>query len=348
MYFCLIGNLCERLNASSKIVFMAYISPRCCKKLFTGLFVLMLFLSSDGYGQGRMAVADYIATYRHIAIQEMRKHGIPASIKLAQGILESGFGNSELAVNANNHFGIKCHGWPGRGYLYDDDAPRECFRLYDDPVQSWLDHSQFLLTRPRYAFLFELDPLDYESWAYGLRMAGYATNPNYPQHLIRVIEEHGLTVYDRMAMDLTAELPPLPGANNGVSHNRRTAQEDFNPVAFQGPREEIRVNRIRAVTARPGDTPGSLANELGIRTWQIVRYNELEGDRQIKPGQNIFLQPKRRRGPVSHHVARQGETMYDISQLYGIRLDQLYRRNAMEQGEQPVTGQRVLLRGRLR
>jgi LysM repeat protein len=327
---------------------MAYNLKPIYKKLFTALFVFIVFFPSDTKAQGRTSIAEYIGTYRNIAIQEMRKYGIPASIKLAQGILESGFGNSELAVNANNHFGIKCHGWPGPGYLYDDDARDECFRRYDDPVQSWLDHSQFLLTRPRYAFLFELDPLDYESWAYGLRMAGYATNPNYPQKLIRVIEEHGLAVYDRMAMDLTAELPPLPGANNSIGQTGRRTSEDFVPVAFQGPREEARVNRIRTVTARPGDTPGSIASELGMWTWQIVRYNELEEDRQIRAGQNIFLQPKRRRGPVSHHVARQGETMYDISQLYGVRLDQLYRRNAMEDGEQPVPGQRVLLRGRIR
>lgn len=318
------------------------------KKLFTSLFVWLIFFPSDGNAQGRTSIAEYIGTYRNIAIQEMRSHGIPASIKLAQGILESGFGNSELAVNANNHFGIKCHGWPGPGYLYDDDARDECFRKYEDPVQSWLDHSQFLLTRPRYAFLFELDPMDYESWAYGLRMAGYATNPNYPQKLIRVIEEHDLAIYDRIALNQTAELPALPGTANGNARSARPASGDFAPVAFQGPREETRVNRIRTVVARPGDTAASLANELGMWTWQIVRYNELEEGREIRPGQNVFLQPKRRRGPVSHHVARQGETMYGISQLYGIRLDQLYRRNAMEDGEQPVIGQRILLRGRIR
>lgn len=327
---------------------MGYKSNRIHKKLFTGLFVLLVFLSSDGYAQGNTTISEYILAYRHIAMQEMRKFGIPASIKLGQGILESGFGNSELALNANNHFGIKCHGWPGRGYLYDDDARNECFRLYDDPVLSYLDHSQFLLTRPRYAFLFELDPLDYESWAYGLRMAGYATNPNYPQKLIRIIEENALSQYDQMAMDLSADLTSLPGAGNSIRHTNQRTADDFAPVTFQGPREEFRINRIRTVAARRGDTPESLAAELDVRKWQIVRYNELEGGREITPGQYIFLQPKRRRGPIPHHVAGQGETMYDISQQYGIRLDQLYRRNAMEEGEQPVAGQKVLLRGRIR
>ena len=301
-----------------------------------------------GMAQAGMTLQQYIETYRTVAMEEMRRHGIPASIKLAQGILESGFGNSELAVNANNHFGIKCHGWPGRGYRYDDDAPNECFRLYDNPMQSYLDHSQFLLTRPRYAFLFDLDPLDYRAWAHGLRRAGYATNPNYPAKLIRVIREHNLARYDRWAMDLTAELPPSPAAIRHDSLVTATAVTPGNMEnAAPGPRHVAMNNRIRYVVARRGDTPQSLADELGVRRWQIVRYNELD-DREILPGQFIYLQPKRRRGAIGHHIVRERETMYIISQQYGIRLDQLYRRNAMEPGEEPVPGQRLLLRGRVR
>lgn len=299
--------------------------------------------------QPQMTITEYIETYRTIAMQEMRRYGVPASIKLAQGILESGFGNSELAINANNHFGIKCHGWYGPGYLYDDDARDECFRLYKNPVESYLDHTQFLRSRPRYAFLFDMNPLDYKAWAHGLRTAGYATNPNYPAKLIRVIEEHNLANYDRWAMDLTADLPPSLLSINGyamldVDSLRRT---EFAPVDL-GPRVESRNNRIRYVVARRGDTPESVARELDMRPWQIIRYNELKDGQQILTGQFIYLQPKRRRGAFNHHDVKTEETMYIISQKYGITMDQLYRRNAMEPGEEPLPGQRLLLRGRVR
>jgi LysM repeat protein len=299
--------------------------------------------------QSPMTIGGYIETYRTIAMQEMRRYGVPASIKLAQGILESGFGNSELALKANNHFGIKCHGWNGPGYLYDDDARDECFRKYNDPVESFLDHTHFLRSRPRYAFLFDLDPRDYKAWAYGLRTAGYATNPNYPAKLIRVIEEHNLAEYDRWALDLTADLPPSVLSIEGYAmvDGDSLRSSDFFPVLI-GPRVESTNNRIRYVVARRGDTPESLAREFDMRPWQIIRYNEMEDGQQILAGQFIYLQPKRRRGTFDYHDVRTGETMYLISQQYGIRLDQLYRRNAMEPGEKPVPGQRLLLRGRVR
>jgi LysM repeat protein len=314
-----------------------------------GTIFFSISLPKVSASQSPMTIGDYIETYSIIAMQEMRRYGVPASIKLAQGILESGFGNSELALYANNHFGIKCHGWNGPGYLYDDDALDECFRKYNNPVESFLDHTQFLRSRPRYAFLFDLDPTDYSAWAHGLRTAGYATNPNYPAKLIRVIEEHNLAAYDRWALDLTADLPPGVQSLEGYAFIiedslRRT---DFAPVNL-GPRVESTNNRVRYVIARRGDTPESLAREFDMRPWQIIRYNELENGQQILAGQFIYLQPKRRRGAFDYHDVITGETMYIISQQYGIRLDQLYRRNAMEPGEQPVPGHRLLLRGRVR
>lgn len=318
---------------------------RICLLIFLSLFPASGLL----FAQRGMTLPQYIETYRTVAMQEMRRNGIPASIKLAQGILESGFGNSELAVRANNHFGIKCHGWPGRGYRYDDDAPRECFRLYDNPIQSYLDHSDFLLSRERYDFLFDLNPMDYRAWAHGLRRAGYATNPNYPAKLIRIIEEHDLTRFDRWAMDLAAELPPGP---SGIRADSVATGMAVRPgemeTSASGPRHIARNNRIKYVVARRGDTPASLAEELPIRRWQVIKYNELADDQEILPGQFIYLQPKRRRGTTGHHIVRERETMYIISQQYGIKLDQLYRRNAMEPGEEPVHGQRLLLRGRIR
>ncbi len=317
------------------------------KKYLGIILILAGLLPLRLYAQQRITISEFIETYRALAIQEMRQHGIPASIKLAQGILESAFGNSELAVNANNHFGIKCHGWPGRGYLYDDDEKGECFRMYNDPVESWLDHSQFLRTRPRYAFLFQLDPLDYRAWAHGLRSAGYATNPNYPEHLIRIIEEHQLHQYDRWGMNVAAELPAgriSPNNRSGVSA-QRTEEPTF---AVTGPRQELSNNRIRYIIARPGDTPESLAAELGYWAWQIRRYNELEDGRELRPGQMVYLQPKRRRGSQNTHQATPGESMYDISQKYGIRLQNLYQRNQMTPPQEPRAGQVLLLRGRMR
>jgi len=313
--------------------------------LFT-LYALVFFpLKASPNG---VTLQEFIEKYSPVAMEEMRRHGIPASIKLAQGILESGFGNSELAVNANNHFGIKCHGWGGGSYLYDDDARNECFRLYDDPKQSWLDHSQFLLTRPRYAFLFELDIMDYKGWARGLRKAGYATNPRYPQLLTRIIEEHRLTRFDQKAMDMSAQRPANMPRSSSEGNLHTGKREDFAPVPAPGPRKERNNNRIRYVYAREGDTPESLAEELDMWTWQITRYNELEDGRQIRPGQIVYLQPKRRRGEESYHITRRGETMYDISQQYGVRLRHLYRRNVLEPGEEPKPGQKILLRGRAR
>ena len=165
------------------------------------LFLFIICFSPMLHAQQGTSIEEYIQRYKHIAMAEMRTSGIPASIKMAQAILESGFGNSELAVNANNHFGIKCHGWPGLTYTFTDDEPDECFRRYSDPIDSFYDHTEFLTGRPRYAFLFDLDIMDYKAWAHGLSQAGYATNPRYPEQLINLIRRENLYRLDRKAMD---------------------------------------------------------------------------------------------------------------------------------------------------
>ncbi|MBW6496889.1 MAG: glucosaminidase domain-containing protein [Bacteroidales bacterium] len=331
---------------------MRYSIKAFLKRLFVFTVLFCLILPGYADGQRRITREEYIETYRDIAIEEMRTNGIPASIKLAQGILESGFGNSELATRANNHFGIKCNGWTGRSVLQDDDAKNECFRAYNDPVESWRDHSQFLLTRPWYAPLFKLDPTDYKAWAHGLRRAGYATNPRYAQLLIRVIEENNLSQYDKMAMNMLAELPASPNLRNASSRPARPARtqtvEDFAPVSFEAVRTVQTNNRVKYILARQGDTPERIAEEMSMRAWQIERYNELENGRTIKPGQIVYLQPKRKQAVKAVHVAQPGETMYDISQQHGIRLDQLLSRNNMQEWQQPQPGQKILLKGRAR
>ncbi|MEE4177877.1 MAG: glucosaminidase domain-containing protein [Bacteroides sp.] len=331
---------------------MRYPTKALFQKLFVFSILFCLLFGAHAEGQRSMTRDEYIATYRDIAIDEMRRNGIPASIKLAQGILESGFGNSELARIANNHFGIKCNGWTGRTMHQDDDRKNECFRAYEDPFDSYRDHSQFLRTRPWYASLFELDPTDYKAWAYGLRRAGYATNPRYAQLLIRVIEENDLSQYDKMALSMVNQLPEVPNLRTAGSRPASPAPtqtaEDFAPLTFETYRVIKTNNRIKYVEARPGDTPESLAQELDIRPWQILRYNELEEGQQIKPGQILYLQPKRKQGAKATHIVQPGETMYDISQLHGIRLDHLLSRNNMEDWQQPAVGQKILLRGRAR
>jgi len=324
------------------------------KFVFT-LFLYLLLVQITFASGPRFTIRQYIDTFSGIAIEEMQLHGIPASIKLAQGILESGFGNSKLARYANNHFGIKCHGWQGRYMLRDDDKPNECFRAYDSALESFRDHSQFLRTRPWYAPLFRLQITDYEGWAHGLQRAGYATNPRYAEKLIRIIREHGLARFDSIGLGLIPPQAPLH-APQPVAQTMQNQQAP--PIAAQTARTAIgnditptRVvksnNRIRFIIAFEGDTPESIAKEMGMRTWQIVRYNELDGGRTIVPGQIIYLQPKRRRGVNAFHIVRPGETLYDISQQHGIQMRFLKERNNLEPWQTLTVGQKLLLKGRV-
>ncbi len=309
------------------------------KKLLLSLFLLHASL----FAQENISLPEYIETYKHIAMAEMRESGIPASIKLAQAILESGFGNGELAVYANNHFGIKCHGWQGMTYYYDDDEPGECFRKYTDPVQSFLDHSEFLSTRPWYATLFELEPDDYVAWAHGLKEAGYATNPQYAHKLIRIINEHELDRFDRKAFDPGYLAAEHLYADRPDEKEKMLAEqtEDISPEEDQ--RRILIYNRIKYVIAGEGDTPRSLARELDMRPRQIINYNNLDGPEPFEAGQRVYLQPKRRKGGEAYHIVSQGDTMEEISQRYGIRIENLYRRNDMTYGMEPEPGQKILL-----
>lgn len=324
-------------------------------KNISKVFILMLFSLvnfhsgkiSGAFAQQQMSLEQYIETYKDIAMEEMRRYGIPASIKLAQGILESGFGNSDLAVIGNNHFGIKCNGWEGRTFHKDDDDWDECFRAYDDPLQSFRDHSEFLTTRERYYSLFELDITDYRGWARGLRQAGYATNPRYPDLLIGVIERNSLYEYDKQVVVSLASRNPadITSRPAGITRQQNTTQQS----QVSSPDREIHTNnRVKYVYARAEDTPESIAEEMGMWPREIYRYNEMESSGMLKPGQIVYLQPKRRSSSEQYHFVKSGETMYEISQQYGVRLNSLYRRNNMEEGQEPKTGQRIYLRGRAR
>ncbi len=299
--------------------------------------LIFVFQSVAVIAQTDTAYLSYIRKWSDAAVSEMNYSKIPASIIMAQALHESRFGTSELAVKANNHFGIKCQtGWSGKTYKYQDDDANNCFRLYDSVAQSYRDHSDFLLTRPRYAALFQLDPNDYVGWAKGLKQAGYATNPNYASILIKLVEDYKLYQLD----------------------NKRTVVEPMNSISDvqipnnipNGTAPELRAghrNRIKYVVAQRGDNVESLTKKLDLLGWQIRRYNEIPRNKDIKPGQVVFLQPKRRQAEPGYtlHTVEKGETMYSISQNYGIQMKWLYKRNGMKIGTQPKVGQQIWLRG---
>ncbi|MFA5815132.1 MAG: glucosaminidase domain-containing protein [Bacteroidales bacterium] len=302
------------------------------------VFILVLAIQSViAFPQTDSAHWNYISKYSQTAIAEMYYSKIPASITMAQALHESRYGTSELAVKANNHFGIKCQTeWTGKRYTYKDDDSNTCFRLYDSAAESFRDHSNFLMTRPRYAFLFDLNPADYAAWAHGLKKAGYATNPNYAYILIKLIEDYKLFLLDTMQ--------PVVEPMNSITDNPipNSVREAVAPEP-----KVFHRNRIDFMVTRPGDNIKKLTAELYLLNWEIRKYNEIPKDQDVRPGQVIYLQPKRRQAETGYtfHPAEKGESMYSIAQLYGIKLKWLYKRNHMKQGTQPKAGQEIWLRG---
>ena len=270
---------------------------------------------------------EYIETYKAIAISEMHRTGIPASITLAQGCLESQYGNSTLATKANNHFGIKCHDWKGDTYyIIDDDKDKDgnliksCFRVYKNADESYLDHSEFLTGRSRYAALFDLRSTDYEGWAKGLRKAGYATNPKYADILINIIERYELYDYDRIKQEKL------------LVKERLTKPEVFE------------INGIPAIAYDGNMTLREIRDQYFTAEWQIFRYNDFDRKQPLKKGMIIYLKPKRRKSKsLDVHVVEEGETMQYISQLRGVKLKRLYKLNKMEADEQPKAGEKLSL-----
>lgn len=279
----------------------------------------------------RYSRQEYIERWKEEAIHQMNAYGIPASITLAQGILESADGNSPLAKYANNHFGIKCHDWKGETFIQDDDRNNECFRKYDNAEESYTDHSLFLKNRDRYASLFDLSPTDYKGWAHGLKKAGYATNPQYAYLLIQVIEENNLSQYDKEP--LFAHKPLKPQAKPVTTE-----------VSFKKHEVKVHDNNIRFIIAKNGDTPFKIAKEFEMGLWQIYKYNDLNKNDKIKEGDVVYLQPKRSKAKFEFHMTESGDTMKKISQLYGVKLKKLYKRNGIKYSEEPKTGTIIYLR----
>ena len=309
--------------------------------------LLLCFVFCGLSAQERITRQEYIERYKAIAIRQMVEYGIPASITLAQACLESGDGNSTLAIEGNNHFGIKCHGWQGARIHHDDDQLQECFRKYDKVEDSYRDHSEFLRYRDRYAFLFELDPKDYRGWAYGMKKAGYATAPEYAQRLIAIIEANNLSQYDAPAEE-NPEVEALPTPITAEKSVRITPDKGSPLYRISLARQVYSRNGVTYILAEGYDTYETLAKEFRLFRRELLRFNDMREEIPIVAGQVIYLEKKRTRSAkfLEMHVAEEGETMYDLSQRYAVRLRNLYMYNGMKEGEEPVPGQKIYLQPR--
>jgi LysM repeat protein len=286
-------------------------------RYFIGLS--FFWFSSVSLAQGKYTVEEYIETWKDVAVQQMVDHGIPASITLSQGILESSFGNSYLARKGNNHFGIKCHDWSGATIRKDDDKKNECFRKYKDARESYEDHSKFLTGRTRYEELFQLEVTDYQAWAKGLKKAGYATNPKYDRLLIDLIERHNLAQYDQQGVLIEPEVK-----------NEKKPELLAQVPTVQKREVKVNQNRTRFVVAQEGDTFYRLAKEFGLTLRQLNNYNDFpKGKDVLAPGDIVYVMQKPSRSKKGHQKISISEEMelWQVSQQYGIKLKSLMQRN---------------------
>lgn len=348
------------------------------RKLFILIFLpFSIFVFGQNKNSQYLA---YIEQYKDIAIKEMQNYGIPASITLAQGLLESGAGKSELTIESNNHFGIKCQkNWTGATVYYDDDQKHECFRKYNAAIESYEDHSQFLKKNPRYASLFTLDVKDYKGWANGLKQAGYATNPNYAPLLIKIIEDYGLSEYDSgkvskdknekagkgKSSDKTMETPKKKRSLWEIIFGRRKNKKEDQPkdkpknspsekekkdTAFIAEIPAYRthvvkkINGVKYVEVLQGDTYESIAEEFDMFEKELLKANELQYGSSPQPGDKVYLSKKKRKGDEDTYKVQEGETMYQISQKKGIKVRDLYRLNDLVYGKQVNAGDVIKLR----
>ncbi len=321
---------------------------------YASLVALLLVSAYAVEAQDRTTKEQYIEQYKQLAIDDMEKYGIPASIKMAQALLESDAGNSRLARVANNHFGIKCKkDWTGETIHHDDDAPQECFRKYPSAEQSFHDHSEFLDRSPRYQGLFELDPLDYKAWAYGLKAAGYATNPKYPELLIKLIEDNRLYLLDKgeALVAVTPEPEPAPvvapaPAEEPVTLPKVDVDNYVLALHNRGGYDIYLNNGCEFVIAAEGDDINSLSQSLGISVKRLRKMNDLGAEGNFEGGDAVYIKPKAKRSENGHllHTVREGESLHTISQIYGIRMRKLAALNHLTDDGRIFAGQQLKLR----
>lgn len=355
-------------------------------KLF-GVLIIVL-VTHSAFGQ-RITIEQYISMYKDLAMAEMQRTGVPASITLAQGILETENGNSELVKKSNNHFGIKCkEDWTGPTVSHTDDAPWECFRKYSSAEESYRDHSNFLRTRKYYASLFNIDPMDYKAWAYGLKKAGYATNPQYAQQLINYIETYNLQQYSLIAMGkmpkqdemfaktestvqpvaqttatmknetntavVTKEpvqekaIKTIPDAPAVVAESENTTTVAAAPAKKKAvyPSGIFKINETKVIYAAKGTSLLAIAEQNAIPLNYLLDFNDLKNKDILEDGQLIYLQRKRRQGNGEAHIVKEDETLYDIAQAEGIRLEALLQYNLLSNPSQLIEpGEKLNLQG---
>ena len=313
-------------------------------------FLLMAAIVQVGfmYAQ-KLTPEQYIDSHKELAIREMKRMGVPAAIKLAQGLLETESGNSALLKKSNNHFGIKCKSnWSGRGVSHDDDALGECFRTYNSAEESYRDHSNFLRGSERYAFLFNLDPADYKGWAYGLKKAGYATNPRYPEQLINSIEKYNLQQYsltaagdvpnfDKSQFKDDPEVPFIYAEDTVKTLPKASG-------SHSGRESVLKNNHTRCIQAMRGTSLLAIATRFDIPLVKLLEYNDLTRDGLLEKDQLIYLDKKPLQGSVAEHITLEGESLYDVAQQQGVQLESLAAYNQLGMHTSIAAGTRLLLR----
>jgi LysM repeat protein len=318
------------------------------KKLRVALLFLAAACSQSLFAQSKTQIEAYIEKFKDIAMAEMARTGVPAAITLAQGIHETGAGTSDLVLKSNNHFGIKCKTeWEGEKVYHDDDARGECFRKYDDPFVSYKDHSDFLRNRPYYASLFKLDPTDFEGWAFGLKKAGYATNPKYPQILIKLIRDYNLQDYTLIVLGKKERNENEPAWTKAATDDSqiitaKNTQTTTTRPAY--PAGVFTINDTKVIFISKGTSYLKVAEEQDISLGRLLEFNDLQDGDVAKEDGLLFLQRKRKHGASETHVVAAGETLYQIAQAEGIRLESLLQYNFLTANVQVQAGEKLYLK----
>ncbi len=334
------------------------------------IFVFVLLLGFEkSQAQDPAIIREYISAYKDLAIEEMQRTGVPAAIKLAQGIHETTAGTSPLVLRSNNHFGIKCKSnWKGQSVKHTDDAPNECFRKYDNPIDSYKDHSDFLKSNARYGSLFALDPSDYSGWAHGLKKAGYATNPKYPLILVKLIETYNLQDYTLIALGKISskeeevaavstrkkeEVVVMNEKSEAVAIVEEVGQEieeevivipGGKKISIEYPQGEFKLNETRVVFAKAGTLITGISNEYKVPANWLFDFNDMKPVEVIEKDQLIFLQRKRMAGAEDYYIVKEGETLYDIAQQQALRLEALLRYNNLKPDTPLTAGEKLYLK----